>query len=179
MLFYQATWISSVTGAGHGRWWPGIVVLAAFAAWQLSVSPWPRADTLLMLSISVLGFGIDTIFLQHGLMLFATPVPWPGLAPIWMVALWTSFALALNHSLAFLHHRAWLGCLLGCCGAPAAYWAASRGWHALAFGDRPLLCLVLVGLIWALLMPWCAELALRWRRFDEHARWLAAGGSAP
>ena len=166
LVLYQATWIAAVAGAGHGLWWPGLVVLAAFAMWQLSVSAWPRADAALMLAISAFGFGLDSLFVNYGLMHFATPVPWPGLAPVWMVALWTSFALSLNHSLAFLHGRPIVAATLGGLGSPFAYWAAAKGWQALTLGDWPLLCLGLVGAAWIILMPLFARLSLRWRRFD-------------
>jgi hypothetical protein len=176
MLFYQATWLAAVAGAGAGRWWPGLVVLLAFAIWQLSTSPWPRADAVLMASVSALGFGIDSAFVQNGLMHFATPGPLPGLAPIWMVSLWTSFALALNHSLAFLQQRVVLASALGCFGASLAYWAAGHGWHALTFGEPPLRSIALIAAVWAVLMPLLAQLALRWRRFDAPAPLAAAGG---
>src|SRR5215470_8026912 len=94
MLFYQATWIASVAGAGQRRWWPGLAVLAAFAAWQLSVSRWRRADCALAVVVSIVGFGIDTLFRRLDLMQFAAPESWPEVAPAWLIALWTSFALA-------------------------------------------------------------------------------------
>jgi hypothetical protein len=166
LFFYQATWVTAVVAAGHGLWWPGLLVLAAFSAWQLGVSPWPRADAVLMLALSALGFALDSLFVRFGLMHFASAVPWPGLAPVWMVALWTSFALSLNHSLAFLQQRPLLGAALGGAGSPFAYWVAANGWHALTLGDRPLLTLALVGAAWIVLMPLFAQLALRWRRFD-------------
>jgi hypothetical protein len=177
MVFYQATWIASVAGAGHGRWWPGLVVLLAFAAWQLTVSQWPRADIVLVIAVSIIGFGIDSIFLQRGLMQFAGSDSWPEVSPVWMIALWTSFALALNHSLAFLQQRPLLAALLGCVGAPLAYWAAGNGWHALTFGSRPLLSVALIAVTWAVLMPLFSNLALQWRRFDAPARHAPRGGA--
>jgi len=166
MLFYQVTWLAAVTGAGHARWWPGLAVLLAFAVWQLSVSQWRRADIVLVVAVSVIGFGIDSLFLQRGLMRFWAPDAWPDVAPIWLIVLWTSFALALNHSLAFLQERPLLAALLGFIGAPLAYWIAGSSWHALSFGNRPLWSLALIAVIWAVLMPLFARLARQWRRFD-------------
>lgn len=166
MVFYQATWIASVAGAGQRRWWPGLLVLLAFAVWQLSVSQWRRADFILVVSLSIIGFGIDSLFLQRGLMQFSAPDSWPEVAPVWLIALWTSFALALNHSLAFLQERPLLAALLGCVGAPLAYWAAGSAWHALTFGSRPIWSVALIAIIWAVLMPLFSHLARQWRRFD-------------
>ncbi|HSE12891.1 MAG TPA: DUF2878 domain-containing protein [Rudaea sp.] len=166
MILYQATWLTSVAGAGHGLWWPGLVALAAFAALQLGLGPWRHADACLIAGVSVLGFVIDSTFVQMGLMQFEAPVPWPALAPLWMVALWTSFALTLNHSLAFLQTRPLLAALLGGVGAPMAYWAASRGWHALSFPLGVPLMFGTTALAWALLMPLLARAALRLRVLD-------------
>jgi hypothetical protein len=166
MLFYQATWLAAVIGAGHGLWWPGVAIFAAFAACQLATSAWRRADVCLIVVIGIAGFVIDSIFAQCGLMEFATWLPWKGMSPVWMVMLWTSFALALNHSLAFLQQRTWLATALGGIGAPLAYWAAGSGWHALTFGARPMVTLALVAIVWAALMPLLARLALRLRVLD-------------
>ena len=175
MVFYQATWIASVAGAGRRLWWPGLAVLVAFAAWQIAVSRWRRADLALAIVVSLVGFAIDSSFLRLGLMNFAAPDVWPAVAPPWLIALWTSFALALNHSLGFLHGRPLAAALLGGIGAPLAYWAAGSGWHALTLGERPALTLALTGAIWAMLMPGFSRLALQWRRFDAPA---GAGGAA-
>jgi hypothetical protein len=177
MGFYQATWIAAVVGAGNGRWWPGLVVLLAFAGWQLSVSQWRRADIVLVVAVSVIGFGIDSLFLQRGLMQFAAPEAWPDVAPLWMIALWTSFALALNHSLAFLHDRPLLAALLGCVGAPLAYWVAASSWHALSFGTRPSWSMAVIAIVWTVLMPLFARLARQWRRFDAATHRPLAGSA--
>ena len=166
MVLYQATWLAAVAGAGHGLWWPGLGVLAVFAALQLSLGPWRRADACLFVGVSLLGFVLDSTFAQLGLMQFQAAVPWPGFAPVWMVALWTSFALTLNHSLAFLQGRPLLAALLGAIGAPLAYWAAGRGWHAVAFplGVAPMFGTTAIA--WALLMPLLSRVALRLRALD-------------
>jgi hypothetical protein len=95
-----------------------------------------------------------------------------------MVALWTSFALSLNHSLAFLHGRPLLAMVLGGLGSPFAYWAAANGWNALSLGTSPLLCLSLVGAAWIVIMPLLARLSLRWRRFDAASAYAPARGGA-
>lgn len=174
MIFYQATWLTCVVGAGRGSWWPGLLVLAVFASWQLIVSPWPRADACLAVIVSVIGFMLDSTFAHYGAMRFETVVPWAGFAPIWMVALWTSFALTLNHSLAFLQRRMLLAALLGAIGAPLAYWAASRGWHALTFPDDPLVVIATTAVAWAVLMPGLARLALKLRALDVASRYTIA-----
>ena len=77
MVLYQLTWIAAVAGAGSGLWWPGVAMFTVFAAWQLGTGAWPRADACLVAGVGTLGFAIDSIFAQCGLMEFATAVPWP------------------------------------------------------------------------------------------------------
>jgi uncharacterized protein DUF2878 len=166
MVLYQATWIAAVAGAGQGLWWPGLVVLALFAVLQLALSQWRRADACLFLGVSLLGFVIDSTFVQLGLMQFQAALPWPSLAPVWMVALWTSFALTLNHSLAFLQTRLLLATLLGAIGAPMAYLAASRGWQALSFPQGVAPMFIATALAWAVLMPLLSRASLRLRALD-------------
>jgi len=166
MAFYQATWLAAVAGAGAGLWWPGVAVFVVFAAWQFAVSDWRRADACLIVGVGALGFAMDSLFAQLELIRFATALPWPTLEPVWMTMLWTSFALSLNHSLAFLQRRAPLGALLGATAAPFAYWAAVRGWHALSFGANPLLSTAVIAITWALLVPTLAAVALRLRVLD-------------
>jgi hypothetical protein len=173
IVFYLVNWLAAVAGAGHGLWWPGLALFGLFAAWQFATTAWPRADACLVAGIGLLGFAIDSAFAQSGLMEFSTALPWPHLAPLWMVVLWTSFALSLNHSLAFVQARPRLAVVLGACGAPFAYWAAGRGWHALGFGERPTLTFALVAVAWAVLMPLLSRLALRLRQLD------AAASAAP
>lgn len=166
MVLYQAAWLTAVAGAGHGLWWPGLVVLAVFAALQLGLGPWRRADACLFVGVSLLGFVIDSIFIQVGLMQFEAPVPWPALAPVWMGALWASFALTLNHSLAFLQTRPVLATLLGAIGAPTAYWAAGSGWHAVNFPRGVPLMFGVTAFAWAVLMPLLSRMASGLRVLD-------------
>jgi hypothetical protein len=83
--------------------------------------------------------------------------------------LWASFALTLNHSLAFLGGRPWLGAALGLFGGPLAYWAAAATFGAVGFGVPVAWAMVALGLAWALMLP--LMLALNRR--------VAAPGLAP
>ena len=81
-LMFQACWLGFVAGAPHGRWWIGFALLLPFALWQLRISRSPRADVLLVGVAALLGFAVDSAFVQGGLMRFSAPVPWPGFAPV-------------------------------------------------------------------------------------------------
>jgi hypothetical protein len=153
VVFYQATWLAAIAGAARGWWWAGPAMFAAFAAWQLAVSRLRVADLELMLCAAVVGFFVDSFCIRGGLFVYAAPVPSPDYAPIWIVALWMSFALTLNHSLAWLKSHLPLASVLGAVGAPLAYLAAARGWHALAIAADPTLAFGALALAWAILTP--------------------------
>ncbi len=158
-IFYQLTWIVAVAGAGHGLWWPGPLMLAVFIAWQLAVSTQRRADALLLLCAAIVGFAMDSGLILSGMLSYSAAVPWPNLAPIWIVALWMSFALTLNHCLSYLKNHLVAAAVLGAIGAPLAYWAAASTWGALHFVAAQSTALIALALIWAVLTPLLCRLA--------------------
>ena len=150
---FQMVWICAVAGAAKGLWWAGPLALAAFATWQLSTSVQPRVDAQLMLGSALVGFGIDTLWIQAGLMRFVAPLPWDTVAPVWIVAMWMGFALTLNHSLATLkRHLVWAA-VLGIVGGPLAYAAAGRAWQAVQLSEPNWIPYAALALAWGLVTP--------------------------
>lgn len=158
LIGFQSVWMASVGGAAYGYWWLGPLAVLLFAGWQLSIGPDRRADLRILAICAVLGFAVDSLWVQLGWMQFASPLPWPGLAPIWIVAMWVGFALTLNHSLAGFKPRPWLAAAFGVVGGPLAYYAAARAWSAVVIADSlwPYLGLALA---WGLLTPLLLRLA--------------------
>ena len=159
-IAYQTTWLAAIGGAAAGWWWAGPLALLLFAAWQLPRSAQRRADAWLLGSAALLGFAVDSLFAQTGLLSYAAPVPWAQWAPVWIVALWASFALTLNHSLGWLKQHLQVAAVLGAIGAPLAYSAAARS-GALAFPPSATATLLLLALTWAVLAPALSLLATR------------------
>ncbi|MCC6559900.1 MAG: DUF2878 domain-containing protein [Xanthomonadales bacterium] len=152
-VLFQCVWFACVAGAGAGYWWAGLPALALLAAWQLRVSHCPRAEAALLACAALLGFLIDSALALGGWLSYAAPLPFAGLAPVWIVALWAGFALTVNHSLAFLKHRYALAVLFGALGGPLAYLGAARGFAAVQF-EAPLLeALLVLALAWAVATP--------------------------
>lgn len=159
-LMFQACWLGFVAGAAHGRWWIGFALLLPFALWQLRISRSPRSDLILVVTAALLGFAVDSAFVQGGLMRFSSPVPWPEFAPVWIVGLWMAFALTLNHSLRFLRRRPVLALVLGTAAGPLAYWFAASAWDAVEL-HRPRHALAALALAWGVLTPLLVTLAER------------------
>jgi Protein of unknown function (DUF2878) len=152
-LLYQLTWFAAVVGAAHGWWWAGPLMLVPFAAWQLGVGPARGVDGVLMTCAGMLGFALDSLLVQTGLISYAANWPEPRLAPIWIVALWLAFSLTLNHSLAILKSRLLLASALGAIAAPLAYGVAGAAWGAVSFPGSRVQALFALGLAWGLVTP--------------------------
>ena len=151
ILGYQAVWILAVYGAGAGRVWPALVAAALFALWQLAVSAERGRDLRLAGLALALGMLIDGALARSGLLGYAsaTPALPPGGAPLWILALWLSFALTLNHSLRWLRGRLVPAVLAGAAGGPLAYLAAARCSGAVRFASPAWQPLAALALGWA------------------------------
>lgn len=167
LVLFQVGWVVTVAGAGAGYWWAGPLALLAFAAVTFRLTPWPRTDFALMCLACLLGLAIDTGFVQLGLLRYSEPVPFMDLAPIWILGMWMSFALTLNHSLRlFKQHLAWAA-LFGLVGGPLAYYVAASRFDAVEMLAVPALAYGAIAVVWAIVTPLLLALATRWLpRFD-------------
>ena len=151
-LGYQVVWIASVLGAARGLAWAGPLASAAFACAVLATSPDPRADARLLPIALAIGAFADSAWIAMGWISYDAAWPSDVFAPAWILGLWASLALTLNHSFAFLRERLALAALLGAVGGPLAYWAASR-WGAVHLLTGDAWVYGSLGLAWALLFP--------------------------
>ncbi|MEM1081135.1 MAG: DUF2878 domain-containing protein [Pseudomonadota bacterium] len=126
MLFFQLAWPACVVGAAYGQLWPSLLLVACFSVWQLQRERAHPADRWLVGLFAVTGLIVDTVWIQTGLLAYSAAGPWPSLTPIWLLALWVSLGLAVNHSLRyFREHWVQWGLLL-CIASPFSYWMAKR-----------------------------------------------------
>jgi hypothetical protein len=160
-VLFQITWVAAVAGAGYGHWWPGLAALALFAAWQLRDPATRAADLRLLAWALLIGLLVDTLWVQAGMLTFATPLPWAGLAPVWIMVLWAGFSLTINHSLRALKPRPLLAAGLGLIGGPLAYWIASSAWGAAQIHWPLWQALLALGIAWGLLTPLLCRLGSR------------------
>lgn len=161
-LGFQLCWLAWVAGAARETLLPGMLATLLFVGGQLARSSHRQADLALLGLCLAAGLALDGALARLGLIEYRLPGPLP--APLWILGLWTCFALTLNHSLAFLAGRPRLAAALGGIGAPLAYLAAAHGWQAASLSPPPGRALAILGLTWACLTPALAELAARLRR---------------
>ncbi|MEO5560412.1 MAG: DUF2878 domain-containing protein [Dokdonella sp.] len=158
-ITFQIVWICAVAGAAYGVAWAGPLAVALFATYQLRVSRSARNDACLIGFALVLG-SISDSFLAHAqIVQYASPWPNESFAPIWILALWVSLALTLNHSLAFLKRNLYVGALLGALGAPLSYLIAARAWHAVWLAEPLARTLLILATLWAVATPILCALA--------------------
>lgn len=148
----QIVWFLSLHGAGTGRPWLGGVALLVFLAAQLGLSQAPRKELLLALLAAACGLVLDTGYVRAGLISYAEPVPWRGVAPYWIVLMWANFGLTLDSCLRWLQHRLLLAAVCGAVGGPLAYEAGVRLGAATVTAAPPLVYGVLA-VAWGIAVP--------------------------
>jgi hypothetical protein len=141
-VLFQLVWFACVVGGGsYGWFWPGVVATLALIVSVRNAST-VRHDVLLAMVLTPAGWMLDTLWIYLGVLDFhGLPV-----APSWIVLLWLSLALSINHSLAFFRDRPLVGAVAVMLTAPLSYLAGERlgavlvpdvmrlGWISLAWG---------------------------------------------
>lgn len=168
-VLFQANWFACVLGAAHGWVWVGAVALFAVPLLHAWIARPHGRRELALVVVLVLGGGlIDTAYAWSGLIDYRANAGLTALAPLWILALWANFAIALNFSLGWLHGRPWLQAAFGAIGGPLAYLGGVK-LGALSWGASQALCMAVLALVWAVATP--AAFAA--------ARWLGGGRAAP
>jgi hypothetical protein len=179
-IAYQAVWFAAVIGAGRGLWWPGMAAAALFVAVQWGVSRERDVDLKLMLAAFACGLAIEGVLSTTGLARHAAATPaLPGGAPLWLLAIWISFALTLRRSMRFLMDRPLAAVAFGAIGGPLAYLGAARGWQAIDFAAPLWQPLAALGIGWSLALPALMRLATRLRPRSPLSAPLATRGHMP
>jgi hypothetical protein len=150
---FQMVWLACVAGAGSGLIWVGPASAAIFAATTLRYGGKAAADLRLLAIALPLGFALDSAFATSGWLRYASAWPSPSVSPLWIWAMWTGFAMTLNHSLAFLRENPWLAAGFGLLGGPLAYWIAAGAFDAVSFAAPVSWVLIALAFSWALALP--------------------------
>jgi hypothetical protein len=148
---FQSAWFAAVLGAAHDvPLWGTAAVLVALA-WHIGVSARPRQEALLIFWVCVFGFGIETASAIAGNIVYTSGHPINWLPPYWMVALWGLLAIALNVTMRWLKHRAWLAALLGAIVGPISFVSGVRLGAGHFVDQTP--ALIWLAVTWAAAMP--------------------------
>lgn len=112
-----------------------------------------RCESVTLLGIGLIGTLTDSLLTAFGLFIFPadsalTIVP----IPLWLIVLWFGFAATLRHSMKYLSDKRWVAAIFGGIGGPVSYLAGER-FDAVVFGLSTPVVLLVLGIIWALLLP--------------------------
>lgn len=124
-IVFELVWMACVMGAAHQWIWIGAALSAVFVLLTLVTGKCMRADLILVLLTLLGGSCLDSIWAITGVMSYAA-APWGSLAPPWVLGLWASFAITLNHSLSWLRFRYGWMALLAAIASPFSYYAGQR-----------------------------------------------------
>jgi hypothetical protein len=120
-LLFQAAWFACVLGGARDVSLWGLIAVVGLAGYSLTAGT-VRRDLVLASLAAVVGFLLETAWIRTGVLVYAGAVA----APVWIVLLWVGVGLTVNHSLAFLQRRPWLGGTLAGATAPLSYLAGER-----------------------------------------------------
>lgn len=149
--FFQLSWPACVIGAGNGMLWPGALVVGLFCVWQLQPARMHRRDPFVVGAFIATGLAVDTLWLRAGIVDYATAWPAAGFTPAWLLLLWVSLALTVNHSLGVFKQRWRLFMVLASIGSPISY-SVAAGFGAVTWLAPSWLVIVCVGPIWGLVV---------------------------
>jgi len=161
-VLFQAGWFACVIGASRGQVALGVTAAVAVVAMMLAWSDRRGADILLIVLALAVGFLWDNLLARTDLVRYASPGPWPGWAPPWILTMWALFAPMLRAPMRWLHGRPALSALFGGVGGALSYAAAER-LGACSFPD-PTMAMAVLGAGWALITPLLLAAA---RRLDR------------
>ena len=159
LVVFQAAWFACVLGAARGASGWGVAACVGAVLLNAWLSDARRDELLLALCAVLLGLAWDTAMARCGVVVYASPGPWQGLAPAWILGLWALFSTTLRGPLRWLHGRWLLAAVAGGVGGALSYAAAVR----MGAGQfpEPGRALLVLGAGWAVMTPLLVELA-RW-----------------
>jgi 1-acyl-sn-glycerol-3-phosphate acyltransferase len=154
--FQAAWWASALTATTAPLLGP--VAMLAFVVGHALVTPrGHRAASFLLAALAaVVGLVVDNALVAVGAVAFPGSRLLVGAVPLWMLGLWSGFALTIPSTLATATATTTRAAVLGALAGPVAYVGGAR-LHALALG--PTWSLAVVGVAWAVALPLLATLA--------------------
>jgi hypothetical protein len=123
-ILFQSIWFILILAAAHESFY-GLVIGFLLILVQYWHGKLMVPDFKLILASVIVGFAHDTSlnyfkFIQYNID-FNTYY-----SPVWIIGLWISFALTINHSLAWLGNKKLLQMIFGLIGGPLAYIAGEK-----------------------------------------------------
>ncbi|MFT6984641.1 MAG: hypothetical protein ACJAT7_000438 [Psychromonas sp.] len=143
-IWFQAIWLLAVVYTDQAVL---LLLLSLFA--HFLVSPTRASDLLNLLAITLLGCAGDYLLTYIGVFTFTDHY----FIPLWLILLWTHFAVTLNHGLSWLEKLPlYARILFGAVFGTLSYYAGYK-MGAVTLHSNLLLSLFALSVIWATLLP--------------------------
>ena len=145
-ILFQSLWLSCILGAANEILWPAYLIITTMLMLFL-LPTFKRDKDMIFLSICLtMGFTLDSLLAYFGLIDYNYDYGYSQIAPVWIMFLWSGFALTLNHSMSWLLNKPKLGILFIVIGAPLSYFSADK-LNAIQINES-LLTLSLISVLW-------------------------------
>ena len=98
----------------------GPLVTLIFIIGHLLIVNFNFRDIKIIIASIILGFIIDTLFLNFDFVIYKNSINY---APLWIIAMWAGFSITLIYTLDSLQNKYFMAALLGLVGGPLSYQA--------------------------------------------------------
>ncbi|MFB6355114.1 MAG: DUF2878 domain-containing protein [bacterium] len=150
-LVFHTCWLANAFGAAHDITLLGpAFILPGIVLHLLLIDDLSR-EAVLIVGVATVGYVIDALHLQAGVLNFKSGQMFYVFPPVWMFFQWMIFATLFRLSLDWLKGRYWAASILGAVGGPFSYWAAAQ-LDAIMIKSLGY-SLTVMAVSWALLMP--------------------------
>ncbi len=157
-LGFQSAWWLTVLGIVMGYPLLGPLAMTLYMVADHFSLTKQKPEMLTIGGAMLLGTLADSIFASIGLLTYAGGYSMaPGIAPLWITAMWGGFAATLNHSLGWIKTRPLLSFLLGAIFGPLSYLAGSR-FGAIQFNADMTVTFIVLGIFWGIAVPGLVKL---------------------
>lgn len=163
-VLFQVGWFACVLGAANHFPWVASLFVLVIVFLQINGAPKQKSEWLLMLVAATIGGFVDQVLLSNQFVAYNANGWSSAIVPVWILALWVSFASTLNVSMRWIRNKKLVAFLFGAIGGPLAYMAAEK---LGAIQMTPMtISYVALGFLWGFAMLTLIEFA---QQFDGYA----------
>lgn len=152
---YYLTWFLCIYLAAHNHGWAATFIALVIAAvqliWQIRYTKNWRDLFGFIITLTLLGCIVDTLYLRYGLIYFNANPFSPYLTAPWMASIWLSFAVTLYSTLKQYLHLYLIISILSFVGFALAYYIGAM--MDAAYFPHGMIMSFGIGLTWAILLP--------------------------
>ncbi len=160
-VLFQITWFACVLGSAKGYPWLGVIMVGLSLILHLYLAQPRLQEVKLCLIALTIGAVFDQLNLSLGIIQYHNNGWSAAIVPVWILALWLSFALALNVCMRWLRGKYLVALAFGAIGGPLAYMGAQK-LGAVTLGEHSLIVLA-VG--WAIITVVFSQISIRFDGF--------------